>query len=235
MRTGARVYILLFIAILLSAIGIIKAEARTFTAVASGNWVMPKTWSCNCKPESGDNIIIPYGISVSISRPITLRGAVISVAGVLDLTNGLLQMDELDRLTIVPGGKVVANGLGGRINIGLVSHDLRQGAVIEGPATIGSSVLQVALMFFEAEADQEQLTLKWASAGELDVRQYDVVCYHDSVTYEKLGETQGSRYSLKRRDYNFQVANPHGNIEFYRLEAVGQDSTRMVLSTVRAK
>jgi hypothetical protein len=135
----------------------------------------------------------------------------------------------------VPGGKVIANGLGGRINIGLVSHDLRQGAVLEGPATVGSKILQVALMFFEAEADEAQVTLKWAASGELDVKQYDVVCYHDSVTFEKLGETQGSHYSLRRRDYNFQVVNPHDNIEFYRLEAVGEDSTRMILSTVRAK
>ncbi|MEJ0031921.1 MAG: hypothetical protein WDO15_16770 [Bacteroidota bacterium] len=29
-----------------------SAEARTFTAVANGNWVTPKTWSCNCTPRT---------------------------------------------------------------------------------------------------------------------------------------------------------------------------------------
>ncbi|MEJ0031920.1 MAG: hypothetical protein WDO15_16765 [Bacteroidota bacterium] len=71
----------------------------------------------------------------------------LSVAGVLDLTNGLLQVKDSDRVTVVPGGKIIANGLGGRIVIGLVTHDLRSGSTIVGPATIGASILNVALMF----------------------------------------------------------------------------------------
>lgn len=230
MWTGKNVFI-----VLLFALGVFSVDAKTFTAVANGNWVLPRTWSCNCTPENGDNVIIPYGITVTISRPIAISGAVISVAGVLDLTNGLLQINESDRLTIVPGGKIVAKGLGGRINVGLISHDIKHGAAIEGPATIGTTILQVALMFFEAEPDEEQLMLRWASSGELDVKRYDIVCYHDSVTYERIAQIQGLNYSLRRRDYNFRVLNPHGNVEFYRLEAVGQDSTRMLLSTVHAK
>ncbi|MEI9922155.1 MAG: hypothetical protein WDO14_25655 [Bacteroidota bacterium] len=209
--------------------------ARTFTAIANGNWVTPRTWSCNCTPAHGDNVIIPYGITVQISRPVVLDEVVLSVAGVLDLTNGLLQMKDSDRVTVVPGGKIVANGLGGRIVIGLTSHDLRSGSTIVGPATIGASILNVALMFFEAEANENELTLRWASAGELDVRRYEVFCYHDSTRFETLGELQGLNYSLKRHDYKFQVENPHDGVEFYRLEAVAHDSTRMVISTVSAK
>lgn len=220
---------------ILFATATISATAKTFTAVTSGNWVVPTTWSCNCLPASGDNVIIPYGISISISRPLALNSMIITVAGTLDLTNGLMQMNESDRVTIVPGGKIIANGLGGGINIGLTTHDLRHGSVIEGPATIGSKILQVALMFFDAETAEEQVTLRWASAGELDVKRYEVVCYHDSTTHENLGELKGLNYSLTRRDYNFPVVDPHSNVEFYRLEAVGHDSTRMVLSTTYAK
>lgn len=225
----------LLVALFVCLIGAAQAGAKTFTAITNGNWVLPTTWSCHCIPAAGDNVLIPYGISVAISRPLTLSSMTITVAGVLDLTNGLMQMNESDRLTVVPGGKVIANGLGGRINIGLTSHDLRHGTVIEGPATIGSKVLQVALMFFEADTEDEQLILRWASAGELDVKRYEVVCYHDSSTYEHLGQLKGLNYSLTRRDYNFPVVNPHSSVEFYRLEAVGHDSTRMVLATTLAK
>ena len=213
----------------------LQAEARTFTAVANGSWVTPRTWSCNCTPAQGDNVIIPFGITVQVTRPIALDAVVISVAGVLDLTNGLLQMKDSDRITVVPGGKVVANGLGGRINIGLITHDLQTGSVIVGPATIGKRILNVALMFFKAEGDENELTLRWASAGELDVRRYEVFCYHDSTRFETLGTLQGLNYSLKRHDYKFQVENPHEGVEFYRLEAVAHDSTRMIISTVSAK
>ncbi len=225
----------LLLAVILFSFAASRSEAKTFTAVANGNWVVPATWSCNCIPAVGDNILIPYGISVKISRPLTLHSITITVAGVLDLTNGLVQINDSDRLTIVPGGKIIANGLGGRINVGLTSHDLRHGTVIEGPATIGSKVLQVALMFFESETNKEQVTLHWASAGELDVKRYEVICYHDSSTYEHLGALKGLNYSLTRRDYNFPIVDPHSNVEFYRLEAVGHDSTRMVLSTTLAK
>ena len=221
--------------VILFVVASISASAKTFTAVASGSWVVPNTWSCNCLPAAGDNVIIPYGITITVSRPVALNSVIISVAGTLDLTNGLMQMNESDRVTIVPGGKIIANGLGGAINIGLTMHELRHGTVIEGPATIGSKILQVALMFFDVEVEKEQMTLRWASAGELDVRRYEVVCYHDSTTYENLGELKGLNYSLTRRDYNFPVVDPHSNVEFYRLEAVGHDSTRMVLSTTYAK
>ncbi|MEJ0031919.1 MAG: hypothetical protein WDO15_16760 [Bacteroidota bacterium] len=77
--------------------------------------------------------------------------------------------------------------------------------------------------------------MRWASAGELDVKRYEVLCYHDSARFETLGELQGLNYSLKRHDYKFQVENPHDGVEFYRLEAVAHDSTRMVISTVSAK
>lgn len=222
-------------ALLLIVFAALQAEARTFTAVTNGNWVTPRTWSCNCTPVHGDNVIIPYGITVQITRPIVLDSVVISIAGVLDLSNGLLQMRDPDRITVVPGGKIIANGLGGRILIGLASHDLRSGSTIVGPATIGASILNVALMFFEAETSESELTLRWASAGELDVKRYEVFCYHDSTRFETLGELQGLSYSLKRHDYKFQVENPHDGVEFYRLEAVAHDSTRMVISTVSAK
>jgi len=159
----------------------LTAEARTFTAVTNGNWVTPRTWSCNCTPVYGDNVIIPYGITVQISRSLVLDSVVISIAGVLDLSNGLIQMKDSDRITVVPGGKIVANGLGGRILIGLAKHDLRSGSTIVGPATIGASILNVALMFFEADNSENALTLRWASAGELDVKRYEIFCYHDST------------------------------------------------------
>lgn len=223
------------IALLLIFLSALNAEAKTFTAVTNGNWVTPRTWSCNCTPVHGDNVIIPYGITVQITRPLVLDSVVISIAGVLDLSNGLMQMRNTDRITVVPGGKVIANGLGGRILIGLVSHDLRSGSTIVGPATIGVSILNVALMFFEADSGEAELTLRWASAGELDVERYEVFCYHDSTRHEPLGHRRGLNYSLKRRDYKFEVENPHEGVEFYRLEAVAHDRTRMVISTVSAK
>jgi hypothetical protein len=114
----------------------VVAKANTITAVNSGNWVLPQTWSCNCKPADGDTIVIPEGVTVNISRPLTVNTINIEISGTLDLSNGLLQMAEIGKITVKSGGKLIANGLGATITVGLITHVLETGTVIDGPAII---------------------------------------------------------------------------------------------------
>jgi sporulation-control protein spo0M len=125
----------ILIAVLLSAF-VISAKADTITATTDGNWVQPQTWSNHRIPVAGDTVVIPYNIDVAISRPLSINTITIVIAGTLDITNGLLQMSEGGKITIQPGGKMIANGLGATIIVGLVTHVLESGALIEGPATI---------------------------------------------------------------------------------------------------
>jgi hypothetical protein len=126
------------------SVGILSmtADAATITAVASGSWVNPGTWSCHCLPGKSDDIIIPQGITVTVSRPIMLapgNNIVITVAGAIDLTNGVLQLDDLDWITIMPGGRIYANGLGGTIYSGITPIVLERRSYIVGPATINTT------------------------------------------------------------------------------------------------
>jgi hypothetical protein len=117
------------------------AKANTVTAVSDGNWVLPQTWSCGCRPIDGDTIVIPEGVTVTISRPLTVNTITIIVSGTLDMSNGLLQMTEVGKITVKPGGKLIANGVGATITVGLVTHVLESGAVIDGPATIDTMMV----------------------------------------------------------------------------------------------
>ena len=121
---------------------LMTADAATITAVTSGSWVSPATWSCHCLPGKSDDIIIPKGITVSVTRPIMLapgNNIVITVAGAIDLTNGVLQLDDLDWITIPPGGRIYANGLGGTIYSGITPIVLERRSYILGPATINTT------------------------------------------------------------------------------------------------
>ncbi|HZY78848.1 MAG TPA: hypothetical protein VFE50_04950 [Cyclobacteriaceae bacterium] len=211
------------------------SHAKRFTAISNGNWVVPSTWSCKCIPATGDNVIIPQGITVTVTRPIAAQAISLSIAGELELNNGMLQIGEGDKVTVLPGGKVISKGLGGAIYAGTTAHYFENGRVVTGPATIGVKVFKVALMFFEAESAEGHTTLNWASAGEVDVKYYEVLSSNDSITFQPMGEVQGSKYSLRRKDYTFSVGNPASEVEFYRLEAVRADSARVVLSTILAK
>lgn len=165
----------------------------------------------------------------------TTWGVVITINGELDITNGTLQLGPADQVVIMPGGRIVSNGLGGTVYIGIKPHLFPSGTKVEGPFTIGDGGFPVALMFFEGEADAENdyVTLTWASAGEMNVGCYDILHSIDSANFTKVGTTKGLGYSLRRRDYSYRVDSRSAERNFFRLEATGIDSTRMVLSTIR--
>lgn len=209
--------------------------ATNIRAIANGNWVLPETWSCNCTPVKGDNVVIPAGVTVIVTRPVTANVVVLTIAGELDITNGALQMGPGDQVVIMPGGRIISNGLGGVVYIGITPHVLRSGTTLEGPFTIGDGGFPVALMFFEAEADIENdfVTLTWASAGELNIDSYNILHSNDSINFTNVGTMKGLGYSLRRHDYSYRVSSRSLERKFFRLEATAIDSTRIVLSTVR--
>jgi len=215
----------------------VSAHANTFKAKTSGSWVTPATWSCNCVPKGGDQVTIPEGIIVTITRPVTAPLIQIVVSGELQFNNGMLQINEGDKIVVLPGGRVVSKGIGGTIDVGTTAHYFEHGKVIAGPSTIGKTVTPIALMSFKANSNEGQVTLSWASFGDVNVKRYEILSSSDSVTFQPVGTVKtvkGSGYPLRRKDYTFPVGNP-GGAGFYRLEAVRTDSARMVLSTVTAK
>src|SRR5262249_43122194 len=123
----------------------------------------------------------------------------------------------------------------GAIYVGTKPHYFEHGKVISGPATIGKTVFPIALMSFKADSNEGHVTLTWASAGELNVKRYEVLSSTDSVTFQTIGSMKGSTNSVRRKDYSFPIGNPASEGEFYRLEVIRTDSARVVLSTVAAK
>ena len=220
---------------LLLAFVAMSARAKTFKATTNGSWMAPQTWSCNCIPKSGDQISIPEGIIVIITKPVTARSMQITVSGELAFNNGTLQIDESDKIIVMPGGRVVAKAAGGVIYVGSKPHYFENGKVIAGPATIGKTVVPIVLMFFKADSNEGHVTLTWASAGEVKVRRYEILASTDSINFQTVGAVKASNNSVQRKGYTFPIGNATSGGEFYRLEAVRTDSSRMVLSTVGVK
>lgn len=232
--------------VVVAAAGITERSlAGTVTAVSNGNWVLPATWGCACVPRKGDHVVIPAGVSVKVTRPVMLtpgldagalaKGAVVTIAGELDITNGALQLAANDQVVVMPGGRIVSSGLGGTIYTGIRPYILRSGTVVEGPFTIGDGGFPIALMFFEAEVDAENdfIRLTWASAGEVSVGSYNILHSNDSVNFTNVGTIKGLGYSLRRHDYSYQVDSRSSKKKFFRLECTSNDSAIVVLSTIR--
>jgi hypothetical protein len=222
-----------------------RSFAGTITAVSNGNWVVPATWGCGCVPAQGDNVVVPAGMSVKVTRPVMLapglqpgvlaNGVVVTIAGELDLTNGALQLGPNDQVVVMPGGRIISNGLGGTIYTGITPFTIRSGSVIEGPYTIGGGGFPIALMFFEADVESENdfVTLSWASAGEVNVDSYRILYSNDSINYTNVATIKGLGYSLRRHDYSYHVDSRSSKKKYFRLECTSNDSTIVVLSTIR--
>jgi hypothetical protein len=219
----------------LLAIIAFSAQAKTFRATTSGNWSTPQTWSCNCVPGNGDHVTIPEGIMIVITKPVTLLSIQLTIFGELDFNNGILQIDESDKVTVMPGGRIVAKGAGGTLYVGAKPHYFEHGKAITGPATVGKTVSPIALMFFAANSNEGQVVLTWASAGEANIKRYEILSSTDSVTFQPVGSVKGSNSSFKRKDYNFPIGTSVSAAEFFRLEAIRNDSARVVLSTAVVK
>lgn len=218
------------------AISILSSHASTITAAADGNWVTPQTWNCKCQPGgAGSTIVIPYGTTVSVTRPITVAGGnvVIVVMGTLYLSNGSIQLQSSDRITVLPGGKLAAGGLGGSIYSGINLLPMPNGSHIEGPATINNKVFPLALAYFKAVPESSDVILTWASDGEVNFDSYEVHRSYDSINFQSIGRVEGVPYSLKRRKYMVKDINAARDVVYYRLEAVDLDSVRVVFAPIK--
>lgn len=160
--------------------GTFFAHAGTVVAIANGSWVNPKTWSCGCLPGRTDTIIIPQNIVVSVTRPLMFgtasdgKALVITVAGVLDLSNGSIHIDSVDRIIVLPGGKVSTKNFGGMVFSGTYALHLEGGTYVRGPATLGDGFSPMALAYFTAEKGTDGVVLNWASAGEINIDSYSI-------------------------------------------------------------
>jgi hypothetical protein len=220
---------------LLLAVVAVSAQAKSLKATTSGNWSAPQTWSCNCVPTSGDQVNIPEGITITVNKAVIAKSIHITVAGELDINNGTLDINESDNIVVLPGGRIMAKGVGGTIYVGKTSHYFEHGRTLNGPATLNKMISPLALMFFSADSNEGNVTLTWASTGEVKVKRYQILSSNDSITFQPVASVNGANNAFQRKAYTFSLANPALEGEYYRLEVIKNDSTHMILSTAAAK
>jgi len=84
--------------LMFSAILIKPALAATFTASSTGNWTSSATWAGGTPPGlniTGDQIVIPTGITVSLTNSLTINGTLASLA-----INGTLSAAPNDTISL---------------------------------------------------------------------------------------------------------------------------------------
>lgn len=214
------------------------SEGATITAVNNGPWSANSTWSCNCQPGNGDNVIIPAGKTVSITAgPVILTGGpviTITIAGTLSLnTGGTLIVDANDIVKVLAGGKISGTGILDAVWSGGTPVFVANGTSINGPSTITSGSLPITLLFFRGEVDGLQIKLEWASASEKNFDYYAIERSADGINFSELTQVKGAGNSTVQLDYSYNDTQPISGTSYYRIKSVDFDRSTDTFPVIR--
>lgn len=216
---------------LLLSSGSFFSNAETVVAIQSGNWLAADTWSCKRTPARTDAIIIPSGIIVSVTSPLILGPAengkpvVIAIAGTLNISNASVYLDPIDRIMIMPNGKISTKSFGGMVFCGTYAQYLEGGTGVRGPVTLGDGYSSSMVSDITAEHDTDGVTVAWRSGSEIEVNYYHVLRSVDGVNYEQIGKVDG-RGSRKQKLFTFvdpkaPAGTVHYRVDLTNMNAVG--------------
>src|SRR5688572_5208039 len=90
----------------------VASYAATITAVASGTWNTAATWDLGRVPAAGDVIVIPAGITVTVTNNVNFNAAatMIDIYGNLVLSGGRMSLGTGSVVTVHTGGTLSGSG-----------------------------------------------------------------------------------------------------------------------------
>ncbi len=220
---------------------------KTTTAIVSGNWTTAGTWN-NGVPAAGDVVIIPAGITVSITGgTIDLRSAAattITIGGALNMSNGsILWLDStLDAVNVSIGGLVVPIGvLGGQIYFGngfccgfpasiffinnFIPAPFGSNGSVPGPSIISNGTLPITLVSFSAQLQNDRVVIAWKTASEINNNFFAIERSSDAESFEEVLSIKGKGTTTEENAYEAIDKNPIIGRSYYRLKQTDFDGT----------
>ncbi len=87
----------------------------------------------------------------------------------------------------------------------------------------GATILPVNLLSFSAEALNDEVVVKWATATEINSDYFEIQRSADNYNYETIGKVKAAGTSNIPMNYNFNDVAPLEGISYYRLKQVDFD------------
>ncbi|OQP47123.1 hypothetical protein A4H97_06315 [Niastella yeongjuensis] len=204
----------------------LMATRKTAT---NGSWTSSSTWSPAGAPADGDTLIIPSGVTVTVSGNNKLDKIVIIVSGVLDLsTNGKLDLDDKSKIFVQTGGKIIGNGNSDQIKLGSDIKWKGGDPPVIGPkyADDGTSgfepwsVLAASFQSFYVTRQGANVQLSWSTISELNNAYYAIERSTDSRTWKQIGTVSGAGTASVVTKYSYTDNNITDAVDYYRIRQV---------------
>lgn len=220
------------------------SKAAVITAVGSGNWDSPFTWSPSI-PECGDTVIIPPGITVTVTVNVNLDTGDplcplfrMTVLGNLRFAAGKkLNLAAGSCVSVEATGSVAASAKGGgaseSIYIGPDRVWQASGGILNGIASLGCSILlPVNIIEFEAIEKGDNVVLKWEVNSEQNVNFYEIEYSETGLNWDKFAQVMTDDDASIRKTYTYESKSLNKGV-YFRLSNIDHNGVKTYLSTIR--
>jgi len=230
-----------------------KSMATSVTATQSGNWNQTDTWGGMAVPDGTpcyDTIIIPPGITVTITVTVVLTGCpatAVLVSGALNFQTGkrldLSTGSYVYLLPGTPGGQLQSGGGGGSSNLitiggaaywsaGCTGSPPPDCGTMTGPDILcASCALPIELINFDANLSEGVVYLNWQTASETGNDYFWVQRSADGFVWENVLWTDGAGNSTSLLSYAIEDRLPLLGISYYRLKQVDDNGAHSYSDT----
>ena len=201
--------------------------AHKLTAKANGDWDQSSTWAPSGTPSDNDTIVIPVGDTVTVPGNFKIDNVEIIVAGVLDLQNGKLKLDNASKVTINSGGKLTGSGSNDQLTIG-GTFKYKGPGTVSGYAyadnTTGSGfingTLPVVFQSFYVTRQGTNIQLSWSTSAEVNNAYYAIEKSTDSRTWNQIAQVTGAGTAAVVNNYGYTDKNSTAADVYYRIREI---------------
>jgi hypothetical protein len=181
------------------------------------------------------NLIVNTNLTFNITGSVVIRGNIVMNDGARLFATGNLNVDgnftggDDTDVTILGSGLINVSGV---VSVGNESQLTGPpGSFTTSGCTQGStnstfcnsSALPVTLIFFKAVLSQKSISLKWATASEINFDHFELEKSFDGITFFKLTAVQGNGTTNVRHDYDANDSQPSIGMNYYRLKSIDFD------------
>jgi len=220
-----------FFAFLFSVLFSQAAFSTSITMVQDGDWGNTDTWGGAGPPGCFDSIIIPAGMSVTITNTVNLTGCPpiqVFVYGELIFQNGKkLELSNGSVVWVYSGGSIdVGSGGGSSTYITIDGGQYWNAAdgPLVGPGVLCQScALPIELLSFTAELAAGIVYINWQTASEMGNDYFWVQRSVDGINWTNTIWHDGAGNSTELINYNEEDRSPLFGISYYRLMQVDEN------------
>ncbi|GAB2816765.1 T9SS type A sorting domain-containing protein [Ferruginibacter profundus] len=213
--------------------------AVTYTAITNGNFEAASTWSpAGGPPGAGDNVIIPSGITVTVTANNTAQLSGLNLFGTLTFAVGAkLGFSALAIIQVNAGGVINGGNPGSQIVFPAATYSgpfNSFGPVYYTNNGAAGGTLAVTVSAFAFEMINEGVKLSWKAENETDIAVYEIQWSATGLNNWLTIFTQKAANLNTIENYCFIQQNSSPGINYYRLKIVEKSGRYSYSAIVKA-